>query len=210
MNIVRTNIKVDIDTLYREYQIMLESHTERYLGIDTEVPSGVDIDDTISKEKYCFRGSWAHGTRFHSTRELTQEEERAVSSNSEEGAKIDHLFTRRNEKCVGYLNDVLDFLSDAWRGSWWTLDPGFCYKPHSDSPYDSMRCHIALTTNPFCHMAYDDGECHHIPADGHIYLSRTDIKHTAWNMGESSRTHIMMKMPLQSWNRYANHSLYSI
>lgn len=204
MNVVRTNIKVDTKRLLDDYQEVLKSHEERFIGIDAGATSG-----TEPNYSYCFPGSWSHGMRFQSTKELTLEQERMIS-NTERATKYDSLFTERNERCIGYINEVLDFLKEAWRGSWWTMDPGFCYKPHRDRPHTACRAHIALTTNPFCHMAYDDGTCYQIKNDGYIYLARTDIKHTAWNMGETTRTHIMLKLPLESWNHYAEHPEYAI
>lgn len=204
MNVVRTNIHVDTALLWEEYQKVMLDHEERIVGIDIG-----DKESTEKYYKYCFPGSYSHGMRFQGTKTLTLEEERELS-NTERATKYDHLFTERNERCVGYINKVLDFLTDAWRGCWWTMEPGFSYKPHRDRPHTAFRAHIALMTNPYCQMAYDDGECHHIPADGRLYLARTDIRHTAWNMGDTPRTHVMLKLPITAWDRYEAYTEYRI
>lgn len=201
MNLVRTDIRVDPERLLGDWRRKEACCDQRWVGI-THNEAGQKY------ENYCFPGAMAHGLRFQGTKKLTLEQEREISNSA--GAQYDHLFTERNLHCFGYVNNVLDFFVNARRGSWWTLDPGFSYKAHRDKPYDSFRAHIALTTNSYCYMAWDDGECHHIPVDGYVYLARTDVKHSAWNLGDCSRTHIMLKLPLTEWEYYADYPEHTI
>lgn len=201
MNLVKTQIKVDPGKLLDIYRQLKTEHDEYRISHDL---------NPERFKNYCFSGGWAHGMRFQGTKDLSRDEERKNFSNSKEGSEIDEQFTHRNEKCIGYLNDLLDVFVDARRGSFWTLDPGFSYKSHTDRPYDAFRMHIALSTNSYCYMAYENGEIYHIPVDGHVWLAKTDVKHSAWNMGDTARTHVMLKLPVTSWDYYANHHGYTI
>jgi len=201
MNVIRTNIKIDAGKLLEIYQHLQTKYEERVIDSD--------IAQDMNDPNYCFPGGQVHGMRFQGTKTLTSDTEN-IPSNSKEGSSLNHLFTERNEKCIGYLNDVLDFFVDGLRGSFWTMDPGFCYKPHIDRPENIFRIHIALTTNPFCHMTYENGESYHIPVDGYAWLTRVAMRHTAWNMGDTPRTHIPIRFPMSAWDRYASHPEYTI
>lgn len=112
------------------------------------------------------------------------------------------MYTQRSKHCIGYVNDILDFFSEAWRSGFWSLTPGYGFKPHIDNPKTIASAHVALTTNPFCHMAYETGEVYHIPVDGYVYLARTDIDHVAWNHGKTIRTQLRLNISLDMWDTY--------
>jgi len=201
MHVIRTNIKVDLDKLLGIYLQLKTKHEERI------------IDSEIDQKRYqytCFPGGRAYGMRFQGTAAFSKQDEERIISDGKTVTEMDHLFTERNEKCVSYLNDILDFFVGARRGSFLTLGSGFRYKPHVDRPRDVYRLHVVLTTNPYSYMAYENGELYHIPNDGHVWMTRINVKHSAWNMGDTPRTHFMVKMPEDTWNHYANHSEHTI
>jgi aspartyl/asparaginyl beta-hydroxylase (cupin superfamily) len=62
---------------------------------------------------------------------------------------------------------------------------------HRDS---APRAHIALTTNPDCFLASGDGQAHHVPADGNLYVFDTTLPHTAFNASREDRMHITISL----------------
>lgn len=63
-----------------------------------------------------------------------------------------------------------------------------CYSMHRDA---DIRYHIAIKTNPDVFFAFRSGTIHHIPADGHLYMSNTLIDHTVFNAGNEDRLHLV-------------------
>lgn len=64
-----------------------------------------------------------------------------------------------------------------------------CYSIHKD--YTS-RIHLPLITNEHCYMVFpDDNFVYHMVADGHMYLTNTKIRHTAFNGGKQDRFHLV-------------------
>lgn len=71
------------------------------------------------------------------------------------------------------------------------LPPLTVFTMHRDS---APRAHIALTTNPDCFLNSGDGQAHHIPTDGNVYVFDTKLPHTAFNASREDRIHLTMAL----------------
>ncbi len=82
-------------------------------------------------------------------------------------------------------------------------------KWHIDAPYcqrGSWRVHIPLQTNPGAVFHWQDNEYDpeavaHAPADGSMYLFRSDIRHYVVNKGDAMRRHVLLDTPLTTLMR---------
>ncbi|MBC6415597.1 MAG: aspartyl/asparaginyl beta-hydroxylase domain-containing protein [Bdellovibrionales bacterium] len=110
-------------------------------------------------------------------------------------------FKNKSKICYGYLEEILKQFPRAFRASIIGLYPGFQYLPHKDAPEDSFRMHIAIQTNPQCQMKYGN-EYFHIPADGFIWMAKTDETHLAFNLGNEPRIHLTWQMPMTKDNDF--------
>lgn len=72
-----------------------------------------------------------------------------------------------------------------------SLAPGKAMTMHADT---SPRAHVALVTNPFCYLTTADGQMHHVPADGNVYVFDTRLEHTAFNASEQPRLQLAIAL----------------
>ena len=63
------------------------------------------------------------------------------------------------------------------------------YRMHTDTGW---RLHIPIVTNEDCYFFHKGEMPYHMEADGSCYLVSVDHPHTAMNLSEQSRTHIVM------------------
>ena len=66
--------------------------------------------------------------------------------------------------------------------------PKKVYSFHKDA---EMRYHLALITNPNAWFIYRDKPPYHIPADSHLYSVNAMERHTAFNLGNENRVHLL-------------------
>lgn len=106
----------------------------------------------------------------------------------------------------------LDFYSrlhPRLQGTWWDsffsslpfrvsrtriarLTPRKCYSVHQDF---HRTLHIAIHTNPKSYFLFvDEQRLIHIPEDSHVWYVDTKRSHTAFNGGDDSRIHLMMRV----------------
>lgn len=71
------------------------------------------------------------------------------------------------------------------------LRPGVAMAMHNDP---SPRAHVALVTNPHCFLTSGQGESHHVPADGKVYVFDTRLTHTAFNASREERLHLTIAL----------------
>lgn len=72
------------------------------------------------------------------------------------------------------------------------LLPRRCYSIHKDF---HRTLHITLHTNPRSYFLFiDEQKLIHVEQDGHIYYMDTKRVHTAFNGGNNSRFHLMMRV----------------
>lgn len=70
--------------------------------------------------------------------------------------------------------------------------PRRCYSVHQDF---HRTLHITVHTNPRCYFLFiDEQKLVHIADDSHIYYMDTKRLHTAFNGGNNSRIHLMMRV----------------
>jgi hypothetical protein len=71
------------------------------------------------------------------------------------------------------------------------LPPLTVFAMHRDS---APRAHVALDTNKDCFLTSGDGQAHHVPADGNVYVFDTTLPHTALNASGVERIHLTMSL----------------
>ncbi len=69
--------------------------------------------------------------------------------------------------------------------------PRTCLSYHRDP---EPRLHIPIVTHPNSFMVIDK-ECHHMPADGTVWITDTTKYHTAFNGSEQTRVHLVATLP---------------
>lgn len=102
-----------------------------------------------------------------------------------------------------------DALHPKLKGTWWEtffnslpmrvsrtriarLPPRKCYSVHKDF---HKTLHIAVYTNPKSYFLFvDEQRLIHIPEDGNIWMVDTKRNHTAFNGGDDTRIHLMMRV----------------
>ena len=105
--------------------------------------------------------------------------------------------------------DLFDELHPKLKGTWWEtffdslpmrvsrtriarLPPRKCYSVHKDF---HKTLHIAIYTNPKSYFLFiDEQRLIHIPEDSHIWMCDTTRSHTAFNGGDDTRIHLMMRV----------------
>lgn len=100
-------------------------------------------------------------------------------------------FMLLHERCQNtYLDDVLRNLPfQIGRLRIMRVKGRTCYSVHRDT---SMRLHLPLLTNPQALMLFPDHAfIMHIPANGHVYLVDTQVRHTAMNGSLDDRYHLV-------------------
>ena len=108
-------------------------------------------------------------------------------------------YTKRNDKCVGYWNEILDtFKSQPTRTRLANCAPHFGIDPHIDyNTSYSIRVHIPIITNQDSFLCVKvDGKTHkmHCPADGRVYFMNTGLVHWAENNGDTERVHLVISL----------------
>ena len=79
------------------------------------------------------------------------------------------------------------------------MRPRAVYSFHKDT---EIRYHLALITNPNAWIIYRDKPPYHIPADGHLYSMDATKRHTAINLGDESRVHLVFNdVNRDYWNK---------
>jgi hypothetical protein len=64
-----------------------------------------------------------------------------------------------------------------------------CYSVHADQ---TMRLHMPLITNPHAYFIFPGKNIiAHLPANGHMFLTNTRLRHTAVNAGSEDRIHLV-------------------
>lgn len=102
-----------------------------------------------------------------------------------------------------------DEIHPSLKGTWWEsfirdfpyhisrtriarILPRRCYSVHKDF---HRTLHIAIHTNPKSYFLFiDHQKLIHIEEDGHIWYVDTKHSHTAFNGGDQSRIHLMMRV----------------
>lgn len=87
------------------------------------------------------------------------------------------------------LIDALPFPFSIVRIS--VLPPNSIIGMHTDS---AAHAQLALVTNQDCFVAARNGEAHHLPADGILYVISTTLPHTAFNASEYERSHLSISI----------------
>jgi hypothetical protein len=137
--------------------------------------------NTVGLDKNNNQLSLMHSTKctntwFDGTGSLTLK----TSSNQDFNVKETDFKFLNSELNGTYIAEAINILSTqffVFRARIMVLKPRNCYSWHKDT---SQRCHVALTTNKDCFLAFEKG-CYHIPADGCIYHTDTQQYHSAFN-----------------------------
>ena len=89
------------------------------------------------------------------------------------------------ERC---MNTICEY-TNAFRARYLTMKTTQTYRMHTDTGW---RLHIPIVTNEDCYFFHKGEMPYHMEADGSCYLVSVDHPHTAMNLSEQSRTHIVM------------------
>ena len=97
-----------------------------------------------------------------------------------------------------YIEEVINsFKGETHRARVAIMEPGCLIKPHIDYNTDySVRYHIPLTTNKDCgFFVIKDGEkIHQQMKPGEVWFLNQGLRHSAWNKGKTSRSHIIISV----------------
>jgi len=114
---------------------------------------------------------------------LWSEKEKKFRASETEFTEINPLFKDT------YIAEIIETLPiNCGRVRIINLVPKYVYRFHKDM---EMRYHLALITNPNAWIIYRDKPPYHIPADGHLYSMDATKRHTAINLGNESRVHLV-------------------
>ena len=89
------------------------------------------------------------------------------------------------EKSIIKINEH----TNTCRARYLTMTPTAAYRMHVDSGW---RLHIPIITNDNCFFFHKDEMPYYMEADGSCYIVSVDHMHTALNLSEENRTHIVM------------------
>ena len=89
------------------------------------------------------------------------------------------------KKAVEKINEY----TETCRARYLTMLPSAAYRMHIDSGW---RLHIPIITNDNCFFFHKDEMPYYMKADGSSYIVSVDHMHTAMNLSEENRTHIVM------------------
>jgi hypothetical protein len=122
---------------------------------------------------------------------------------------VDDWYEGTGAMVKGENLEQFDALHPALKGTWWEtffddlpykvsrtriarLLPRRCYSVHADF---HRTLHIAIHTNPKSYFLFiEEQRLVHINKDSHIWYLDTKRPHTAFNGGNNSRFHIMMRV----------------
>jgi hypothetical protein len=100
------------------------------------------------------------------------------------------------------LGSVLQNLGPIGEARLMRLTSAETYTAHGD-PDD--RYHISIITNPHSYLInLTDGNLHHLPADGKLWLMDTSKIHVAANFGGRDRIHLNVRLLLPKFNSDKN------
>lgn len=95
-----------------------------------------------------------------------------------------------------YIEEVLNsFKAEHTRARIAVMDPGAYVSEHIDYNTDySVRYHIPLTTNEDCgfYVVKDGVKHYQTMKSGECWFLNQGLRHSAWNKGETSRSHIII------------------
>ena len=97
-----------------------------------------------------------------------------------------------------YIEEVINsFKGETHRARVAIMEPGCLINPHIDYNTDySVRYHIPLTTNKDCgFFVIKDGEkIYQQMKPGEVWFLNQGLRHSAWNKGNTSRSHIIISV----------------
>ena len=98
-----------------------------------------------------------------------------------------------------YIEEVINsFKGETHRARVAIMEPGCLINPHIDYNTDySVRYHIPLTTNKDCgfYVVGLDGEkVYQQMKPGEVWFLNQGLRHSAWNKGKTSRSHIIISV----------------
>lgn len=106
-------------------------------------------------------------------------------SESDVNTVLDIFNNTETKKCV----ETITKYTDTCRARYLTMLPSQTYRMHNDRGW---RLHIPIVTNEECYFFHKGEMPYHMVADGSCYIVSVDHQHTAMNLSEENRTHIVM------------------
>lgn len=106
-------------------------------------------------------------------------------SESNVNTVLDIFNNTETKKCV----ETITKYTDTCRARYLTMLPSQTYRMHNDRGW---RLHIPIVTNEECYFFHKGEMPYHMVADGSCYIVSVDHQHTAMNLGQEKRTHIVM------------------
>lgn len=106
-------------------------------------------------------------------------------SESDVNTILDIFSNTETEKSITKINEY----ANTCRARYLTMLPTAAYRMHIDSGW---RLHIPIITNDNCFFFHKDEMPYYMEADGSCYIVSVDHMHTALNLSEENRTHIVM------------------
>lgn len=112
---------------------------------------------------------------------------------------ISHPFehSKKTPACIGEIDRIISFLEENGfyprRARVTVLKANSSSIIHSDAPPDVYMCriHVPIITNSKC-IHWSEGQDHHMPADGSIYMLPVNVVHQIRNDSDEDRYHLIM------------------
>lgn len=98
---------------------------------------------------------------------------------------LDIFDNTETKRCVEVINQY----TGTCRARYLTMIPTQTYRMHIDSGW---RLHIPIISNDNCYFFHKGEMPYYMEADGSCYIVSVDHMHTAMNLSEEKRTHIVM------------------
>jgi len=187
-NFAKLNWKVDVEKL----KGLIEQNRDKMSEYRDYLNSKCDTFSTHSNENYI---------QIPIT---TYTDDTYVSPNNNTGR--DSKGDERNYRTLvdwakgTYIEEVLNkFKSQTTRVRLIIMKPRGFILPHMDyNTSYSIRFHIPIQTNNWSYFGIqrknESPEIKHLPADGSLYFINQGWKHSAWNLGETDRIHLVVSV----------------
>lgn len=198
------------DTIEEAYQFLQDNDVEQE-NVREQLPAskrmGWDFrdyvtrfDDFIEKDdngKFIVSKSPYKQIAF--TEYNPQEEDRVYDKKLPKSRLDERHYNKIRDWVKGtYIEEVINsFKGETHRARVAVMEPGCYIKPHIDYNTDySVRYHIPLTTNKDCGFSVEkDGETiYQHMAPGEVWFLNQGLKHSAWNKGNTTRSHIIISV----------------
>ena len=106
-------------------------------------------------------------------------------SESDVNTVLDIFDNTETKRCIETISQYVN----TYRARYLTMIPTQTYRMHIDAGW---RLHVPIISNDNCYFFHKGEMPYYMEADGSCYMVSVDYMHTAMNLSEEKRTHIVM------------------